>query len=336
MFIDKAKIFLKAGNGGNGCVSFRREKYIPRGGPNGGDGGDGGNIYIKALNKLQTLYDFRYQKHFKAQNGEPGQGRNCHGKKGQDLIIAVPCGTLIQVTDPQPAPGTPALTVQNVWFDLVEPAQTLLLAQGGKGGYGNARYKSSVNQAPRYAQRGTVGEEKTVRLELKLIAEIGLIGLPNAGKSTLLAHLTAAKPKIADYPFTTLHPNLGVLELPDKYITIADIPGLIAGAHQGAGLGTEFLRHIERTKILLHVVDLTAEDPWHNYQIINRELASYSPALAQKKQIIVLNKIDRPATKDKEKLFLKAQNVLAVSAATGTGLDKLKVFARAALEKSEG
>jgi len=312
MFIDKAKIFVQSGHGGNGCVSFRREKFVPRGGPDGGDGGDGGNVYIEASAKLQTLYDFRYKRHFKAKNGQPGMGANRHGKNGEDVIIRVPCGTII--TNNQ----------QPMTSDLTEPGQRVLMAQGGCGGRGNTHYKSSTNQAPRYAQEGTTGEEAELQLELKLIADVGIIGMPNAGKSTLLAHLTAAKPKIANYPFTTLSPNLGVLELTDRYITLADIPGLIEGAHEGIGLGDEFLRHIERTKILLHVVDLSAEDPMKNYDIINNELKKYSKTLGRKPQVLVLNKIDMVDTRIKQHQFNGISGHSLISAATGEGLTSLK------------
>ncbi|MFC1596191.1 GTPase ObgE [Candidatus Margulisiibacteriota bacterium] len=360
MFVDKAKVFIKAGNGGNGCLSFRREKYIPRGGPDGGNGGDGGSVYVEASSKLQTLYDFRYKRHYKARSGEQGMGRDRYGKSGEDLIIQVPCGTVVVVIDVEDAklkaesdkvesdkviklkghqsppqilrsdaqndvlPESRIPNPESRTIDLTEPGQRILVAKGGRGGNGNAHYKSSINRAPRYTQEGTAGEEKEVRLELKLIADAGIIGLPNAGKSTLLAHITAAKPKIADYPFTTLRPNLGVIELIDRYITLADIPGLIEGAHLGAGLGDDFLRHIERTKILIHVVDLSTEDPFNNYKIINKELKSYSPELAKKQQILVLNKIDIDDVREKALKFNKKQSPIMISAATGEGLSELK------------
>jgi len=313
LFLDKAKIYIKSGKGGDGCLSFRREKYIPFGGPNGGNGGDGGSIYLKSSNMLQTLYDFRYRKHLKAGNGQPGKGRNQNGKKGDDLVIKIPCGTIVSYEEDH---------IKKT-IDLTEHEQTICLAKGGKGGKGNAHFATSTNRTPRIFQKGKPGEEKEIDLELKLIADIGIIGMPNAGKSTLLAHLTAAKPAIANYPFTTLHPNLGVIEYTDRYITIADIPGLIAGAHKGVGLGDDFLKHIERTKFLIHVIDLSDSEPIKNYKIINNELKQYSQKLAEKKQLLVLNKIDLAIP---QKTFESFENYdsLAISAATGQGLAILK------------
>ena len=329
-------------------MSFRREKYIPHGGPSGGDGGDGGSVTLIASSHLQTLYDFRYRKHFNAENGHPGEGKNRYGKKGEDIIIHVPCGTVVTIKDitpppldtqpttPSPSRRSPAkihVTPSTIVFDLITPGQALLIAKGGRGGLGNARFSTSTNQAPRYAQKGTPGEAKEIEFELKLIADVGIIGCPNAGKSTLLAHLTAAKPKIANYPFTTLQPNLGVLELEDRFVTLADIPGLIEGAHQGKGLGDEFLRHIERTKLLLHVVDLSAEDPLHDFKTINLELKKHSAALAKKDQIIVLNKSDIPGTIEKKSLFKRKTPLVMISAATGEGLAELRAVLSSALPR---
>lgn len=332
MFIDKATIFLKSGKGGDGCLSFRREKFIPNGGPDGGDGGDGGSIFLEATSQIRTLYDYRYKRHFSAKNGQPGMGAKCYGVSGEDIIIMVPCGTLAHIKYlSDEGTDSPLLEVKSHTVDLVEPGQQIKVVQGGHGGNGNTHYKSSVNQAPRYAQKGTPGEQAEVRLELKLIADIGIVGLPNAGKSTLLAHLTAAKPKIADYPFTTLSPNLGVLELTGQFVTLADIPGLIEGAHKGVGLGDEFLRHVERTKLLIHVVDLSAEDPLHNYTVINNELKQYSQSLAEKKQILVLNKVDIAEEVDCLNKFSKFGKPILISAATGEGLEELKQAIETAL-----
>ena len=284
-FVDEVKIRVRAGKGGRGCVSFRREKYVPKGGPDGGDGGTGGDIYLEASERKQTLLDFHYRHIFEAGNGAHGRGKNQHGKSGIDLTLEVPVGTLVKNTDR----GT-------VLVDLLYPGQRWLAARGGKGGAGNARFVSATRQVPHFAEDGQAGEESELLLELKLIADVGLVGFPNAGKSTLIAALSAARPKIAEYPFTTLTPVLGVAQYGDApSFVIADIPGLIEGAHAGAGLGIRFLRHIERTKVLVHVLDtaqVDAEDPLQPCRQIERELRSYRTELAEKPRVIVLNKID--------------------------------------------
>ena len=283
-FIDEAKFYVKAGDGGNGCVSFRREKYVPKGGPNGGDGGKGGDVYLVADRNLNSLIDFRYHSHFKAESGVGGQGSDKHGRGGKDCEVRVPLGSVIKDAE-----------TGAVYVDLIEPEQVYCAAEGGKGGLGNARFATSTNRAPRKATPGKPGEERWLVIELKLLADVGLIGLPNAGKSTLLSKLSAANPKIAPYPFTTLEPQLGVLhfEYTDPCI-IADIPGLVEGAHQGVGLGHQFLRHIERTSILLHLIDVSSDDdqPYEDYQVLARELAAYKRELLDRKHLVVLNKID--------------------------------------------
>ncbi|PHS71432.1 MAG: GTPase ObgE [Methylophaga sp.] len=285
-FVDEAKITVSAGGGGNGCLSFRREKYIPFGGPDGGDGGDGGDVYLEADSQVNTLIDFRYQRHFKAHKGEPGRGKLCSGARGEDLVIKVPIGT--EVWDD----GTDELI-----GDLAKAGQPLMVAKGGWHGLGNTRFKSSINRAPRRTSDGTPGEERVLRLEMKLLADIGLLGLPNAGKSTFIRQVSAAQPKVADYPFTTLHPNLGVVTLKDvRSFVIADIPGLVEGAAGGAGLGIQFLRHLTRTRLLLHMVDMAPDDvnqdPVESVEIINRELENYSEALGSQDQWLILNKMD--------------------------------------------
>jgi len=280
-FLDQAKIYLKSGDGGRGCVSFRREKYIEFGGPNGGDGGKGGSIYFTAVENLNTLIDFRYQQHFKAQNGQHGMGSEMTGAKGEDIIIKVPVGTEIVADDGE-----------TVSADMVEAGQTFMIAKGGDGGRGNTRFKSSTNQAPRYAEPGWPGVEMWVWLRLKIIADVGLIGLPNAGKSTFLSAVTKARPKIADYPFTTLHPNLGVAWVDNKEIILADIPGLIEGAHDGVGLGDRFLKHVERCSVFLHLIDATDENFVKNYKVIRKELELYERNLINKPEVVALNKID--------------------------------------------
>lgn len=287
-FVDQAKINIRAGKGGNGCVSFRREKYVPKGGPEGGDGGKGGDIYLRSSVRLNTLYDFHLKRFFKAENGENGSGKNKHGRSGQDLIIDVPLGTMVYKIEER---GEKRLLA-----DLTEPGQVFRVARGGRGGLGNVHYKSSVRQTPRFAQSGEKGEEKTLILELKVIADIGLIGLPNAGKSTFLNTVSAAKSKIASYPFTTLIPHLGVVqdEVGNKMI-VADIPGLISGAHQGYGLGDRFLKHIARTKFLVHILsveDISFRSPWSGFDLVNSELEKYDLDLVKKEQIKVINKID--------------------------------------------
>lgn len=285
-FVDEAVIKVSAGAGGNGCLSFRREKFIPFGGPDGGDGGDGGDVYLIADTQVNTLIDFRYQRNFKAQRGEHGRGRLCSGARGEDLVIKVPIGTEAWDDDTDELIG-----------DLTKHGQKLMVAKGGWHGLGNARYKSSINRAPRQTSDGTPGEERTLRLEMKLLADVGLLGLPNAGKSTFISQVSAAQPKVADYPFTTLYPNLGVVTMKDvRSFVIADIPGLVEGAAEGAGLGIQFLRHLSRTRLLLHLVDMAPldveQDPVESVEIINRELQRYSRELGSQPQWLVLNKMD--------------------------------------------
>tara|TARA_B100000214_G_scaffold27193_1_gene17783 strand:- start:280 stop:1263 length:984 start_codon:yes stop_codon:yes gene_type:complete len=280
-FLDQVKIYIKAGNGGDGSPSFRREKFIEFGGPDGGDGGKGGSIILKAEQNLNTLIDYRYQQHHKAQRGENGSGQNRTGKGGEDLILKVPLGTQVFEEDNK-----------TLIYDFTKIGEKYVAASGGKGGLGNTRFKSSTNRAPRKFTKGTTGEEFTIWLQLKTIADIGIIGLPNAGKSSLLAAITNANPKIANYQFTTLNPNLGVASYDDKEITIADIPGLIEGAHQGTGLGIQFLKHIERCKSLLHLIDITNENLEQSYNQVKNELQKYSLELTKKKELVVLNKID--------------------------------------------
>ena len=284
MFIDEATIYLKSGKGGDGVVHFRREKYIPRGGPDGGDGGKGGNIICKVNLALNTLYDFQHQHRFIAQDGKPGAKSNRTGHSAEDLVVQVPAGTIIYNADNG-----------QVIADLIDKDQAITICKGGRGGRGNARFANSRDQAPRIAEKGAPGEERNIRLELRLIADVGIIGVPNAGKSTLLAAVSNAKPKIADYPFTTVEPNLGVARLNDEStMVLADIPGLIEGAHQGIGLGFEFLRHIQRTRVLIHLLDGLAEDPILDFAQINSELALFDPDLAIKPQIVAVNKMDLP------------------------------------------
>ena len=280
-FLDQVKIYVKAGNGGDGSPSFRREKFIEYGGPDGGDGGKGGSVIIKSEKNLNTLIDFRYQQHHKAERGENGMGQNRTGKSGEDLILKVPLGTQVFEEDNK-----------TLIYDFTKPNEEFVAASGGKGGLGNTRFKSSTNRAPRKFTKGISGEEFIIWLQLKTIADIGIIGLPNAGKSSLLASITNANPKIANYQFTTLNPNLGVASYDDKEITIADIPGLIQGAHEGTGLGIQFLKHIERCKTLLHLIDITNNNLQAAYNQVKNELKNYSPDLLKKKELIVLNKID--------------------------------------------
>lgn len=280
-FLDEAKIYLKAGDGGDGSASFRHEKFIEFGGPDGGNGGDGADIVFRAVANLNTLIDFRYQQHFRAKRGQNGSGACCTGASADDMVIKVPVGTQIVADDGE-----------TVLADLTHPDDIFVAAKGGKGGRGNDSFKSSTNQAPHYAEKGTPGEEKWVWLRLKLIADVGLIGMPNAGKSTFLSVVSNAKPKIADYPFTTLHPNLGVVKVDGIEMVVADIPGLIEGASEGTGLGTRFLKHVERCSVLIHLVDGTAEHVSENYRIIRQELEKYSPVLASKPEVVGLNKID--------------------------------------------
>lgn len=316
-FIDEAKIYLKAGDGGNGCVSFRREKFIEYGGPNGGDGGKGGDILFRATKDLNTLIDFRYQQHFKAKSGENGQGKNRYGKSAPTDIIRVPVGTQIFSED--------GLTLL---YDMTQDGQEILIAKGGDGGFGNTHFKSSVNQAPRRFIPGFPGEELWVWLKLKLLCDVGLVGLPNAGKSTFLSVCTSAKPKIANYPFTTLKPQLGVVYLDDREFVIADLPGLIEGASQGHGLGDKFLKHVERCQILLHLIDASSEDIVKDYNLIRNELVSYSLKLENKKEIIALNKVDllsEEEQKEKVAALVKAskKKVFVCSGATNQGIKSI-------------
>jgi len=319
MFVDEAKIWVKAGDGGHGCVSFRREKYIPRGGPDGGDGGDGGSVYFFADENLDTLLDFLGKHHWRAGNGHSGSGKNKTGATGDDLIIHVPPGTLIHDTD-----------LDVLLKDLDKPGMKVRICRGGRGGQGNKAFATSVNQAPRTAQPGKPGQERNLRLELKLIADAGLVGMPNAGKSTLISRCSAARPKIADYPFTTLEPVLGIVELTGyRRFVMADIPGLIEGAHEGTGLGFAFLKHIERTRIIVHILDLAptdGSDPAQNYKTIRKELAAYSKVLAEKTEVIVANKndldLDGKAFAALRKK-LKRKGIIPISAATGEGIRPL-------------
>ncbi|GCA74463.1 GTPase Obg [Microcystis aeruginosa NIES-2520] len=329
-FIDRAEIEVEGGKGGDGIVAFRREKYVPAGGPAGGNGGKGGSVIFVATQNLQTLLDFQYSRYFKADDGKRGGPNNCTGSNGSDRIIKVPCGTVVYDLDSEEIIG-----------DLVTPEQTLIVAAGGKGGLGNRHFLSNNNRAPEYALPGLDGEKRHLRLELKLLAEVGIIGLPNAGKSTLISAVSSARPKIADYPFTTLIPNLGVVRKPTGDGTVfADIPGLIEGAHLGIGLGHEFLRHIERTRLLIHLVSLTSEDPIADYQIIQGELAAYGRELEKRSQILVFNKIDAvdEETIDKyQKQFAKITNaeILTISAVTGAGLTTLLAKVWQQLEQLE-
>lgn len=321
MFVDHAKIFIKAGSGGNGCLAFRREKYVPKGGPSGGNGGRGGNVYLRSNPHLNTLLSFKYQQHFEAERGRHGEGSNRHGRDGEDRHVDVPLGT--QVFDE--ATG-------ELLFDFDRPDMTVLAAAGGRGGRGNASFATSTNQAPRRVEPGQPGEEKVLVLELKVLADVGVVGYPNAGKSTLISVISAAKPKIADYPFTTLTPNLGVVQYDDySSFVVADIPGLIEGAHEGSGLGDQFLRHVERTKVLVHLIDVSDlgdSDPVHAYQTINHELELYSPELSRKTQIVVASKIDvvNPDKRARLAEFCATRSLLfnEISAATGQGIRELK------------
>lgn len=322
-FVDEAQISVSAGNGGSGCLSFRREKFIPRGGPDGGDGGDGGSIYLQADESLNTLIDYRYQRQYKAENGEQGSGANCRGRSGVDEILKVPVGTTVIDEETEEEIG-----------DLVSVGERLLVAQGGFHGLGNARFKSSINRAPRETSPGTPGESRKLKLELKLIADVGLLGLPNAGKSTFISRVSAAKPKIADYPFTTLTPNLGVVKVNAmRSFVVADIPGLIEGASQGHGLGIRFLKHLTRNRLLLHIVDVAPvdeSDPVENAVSIVKELEDFSEKLSQRERWLVLNKIDLLAADElealqgrlKEALGLE-QPIYCISAVTGEGIDLL-------------
>lgn len=333
MFIDKAKIYVKAGNGGNGAVAFRREIYVPAGGPAGGDGGNGGNVIFRADSNLRTLMDFKYKKSYTAPSGEDGKGSNMYGKKGEDLVLLVPVGTVIR--DEQTG---------LVIADLKENAEESVVAKGGRGGKGNTHFKSSIRQAPNFAKAGTEGQERNVLLELKLIADVGLLGFPNVGKSTFLSIVTKANPKIANYHFTTLTPNLGVVKLPDKAsFVIADIPGIIEGAHEGVGLGHDFLRHIERTRLLLHIVDISGiegREPYEDFLQINRELTLYNEKLAQREQIVIANKMDLLFDKSaynefKERIENDGYKVFPLSGATKEGLDDVLNYVSQRLSEIE-
>jgi GTP-binding protein len=333
-FVDQVKIHVKAGDGGRGCLSFRREKFIPRGGPDGGDGGNGGDIYFQVDPGLGTLLDFRYKVHYKARNGSHGMGKTMHGKSGEPLVIRVPPGTLVYDAE-----------TDELLADLTRPGDRVLLLRGGLGGRGNARFATSTNRAPRYAQPGTPGEERTLRLELKLLADVGLVGMPNAGKSTLISAVSAAHPKIADYPFTTLVPNLGVVRYGGyKTFVMADIPGLIPGASEGHGLGTRFLRHVERTDLFLHLVDLSdlqPGDPWQNFVTLNAELERYNPELLEKPQLVVLTKMDITEVRERSRECLplfesRGYRVFPISAVTGEGVKELVTAIGRELEKRQG
>lgn len=332
MFIDIAKIHVKAGKGGNGSVAFRRAKYEPMGGPSGGDGGKGGDIIIEATNGLRTLMDFRYQKNYKAKGGEDGRGKNQFGAKADDLVLKVPVGTLVRDEE-----------TNIVLVDMNTDGQKFVIAKGGRGGRGNVKFKSSIRRAPRFAEPGRVAEERGIILELKLIADVGLLGFPNVGKSTFLSKTTSAKPKIANYHFTTLKPNLGVVKMSSgESFVIADIPGIIEGAAEGVGLGHEFLRHVERTKVLLHILDISGQEgrnPVEDFYKINEELAEYSEKLCLKKQIVVLNKTDIPGIEEnvkevREKLGDK-YDIYEISAITGTGLEKVLYAALECVKTAE-
>ncbi len=320
MFKDYAKIHVKAGDGGNGCVAFRREKYVPYGGPSGGDGGRGGHIILRADGGLRTLVDFRYRSHYKAGRGVHGQGKNMHGKKGEDLVLRVPVGTEVRRAGDE-----------TLMADLTADGQEYRVARGGRGGRGNARFATANRRAPSFAEKGEPGEEFWLELELKLLADVGLVGFPNAGKSTIISKVSAARPKIADYPFTTLEPHLGVVRVEEgESFVLADIPGLIEGAHQGAGLGHRFLRHVERTRVLIHVVDVSSRegrDPVADFEAINRELAAYDPRLALRPQLVAANKIDIPEARENARRLAAATGgryeVFEISALTGEGLDRL-------------
>jgi len=317
-FVDQAKFHVKAGDGGNGCISFRREKYVPRGGPNGGDGGRGGNVIIECSSRLHSLIDFRYRSHFKAERGVHGKGKDMHGRKGSDCFMSVPVGSIIKDSE-----------TGEVLADLQNAGEQYIAARGGKGGMGNPHFASGTNRTPRVATKGGEGDEKWLHIELKLIADIGLVGLPNAGKSTLLSQLSAANPKVASYPFTTLEPQLGVLHLKhmDSCI-IADIPGLIEGAHEGVGLGFTFLRHIERTRIILHILDASSEQAMDDFEVVENELHEYKAELLDRTTLVILNKVD---ITDPEELALlekslqeKGLQVCSISGLTGQGIEELK------------
>ena len=331
MFIDEAKIHVAGGHGGRGCLAFRREKFVPRGGPSGGDGGKGGSIYLESSQHLNTLLKFRYKREFTAERGGHGEGSNCHGKNGEDLVIQVPVGTVVW----DAASGEKL-------YDFTASGEQFLVAAGGRGGRGNARFATSTHQAPRKTEPGDPGVELDLKLEVKLLADVGLVGFPNVGKSTLISRLTAARPKIADYPFTTLEPYLGVVAVDqERSFVMADIPGLISGAHEGKGLGVRFLKHVERTRLLLHLIDVaehSGRDPVEDYRIILEELEGFSPAVAKKPMLIVASRID--AAGDSARLFSlrefcreMSRPLYEISCVTGEGLDELKWAAWNMLEQ---
>ena len=332
MFLDRVKIWVRAGDGGDGAATFRKEAHVPRGGPDGGDGGRGGSVYLRVDPGQTTLRDFQYKHHFKATPGGRGERARRHGKAGDDLLLDVPPGTAVL----DEASG-------GLLADLVATGQQAMVARGGRGGLGNTHFKTATHQAPKHAQKGEPGEEHWLRLELRLIADIGLVGLPNAGKSTLLAAVTAARPKIADYPFTTLEPNLGVMDLGDddeRRPTIADVPGLIEGASSGAGLGHAFLRHIERTRVLVHVVDGSSRDPEWDHEVIREELGAHDPALLEKPMLVVFNKLDLPSARDRWPAFARARRAeggeaMGIAAATGEGLDAFRARVAELLPSAE-
>ena len=316
-FLDQAKIYIQSGNGGNGCVSFRREKYVEFGGPNGGNGGKGGDVVIKCVEGLNTLIDYRYRQHFKAKNGSPGMGSDKTGRSGEDIVIEVPRGTLVLEEDNK-----------EVIVDIINKNQSITILEGGNGGFGNAHFKISENQTPRNANDGETGQEKWIWLRLKLIADVGLIGLPNAGKSTLISTISEAKPKIADYPFTTLNPVLGIARYKTNELVIADIPGLIEGAHEGKGLGDRFLGHIERCNLLLHLIDVNDSDVIKSWKTVRDEISAYSDELDLKKEIIVLSKSDSVDEKKIDELIVKLKDhtqkdVFKISSVTGKGISSI-------------
>jgi len=318
-FLDQVKIFVKAGNGGHGSPSFRREKFIEYGGPDGGDGGRGGSIILRSERNLNTLIDYRFQQHHKGERGENGSGQNCAGRGGNDLFLKVPIGTQVFEEDNK-----------TLIFDFKKEGKEFIVAKGGKGGLGNTRFKSSTNRAPKKFTKGGIGEEFVIWLQLKTIADVGIVGLPNAGKSSLLAAITNATPKIANYKFTTLNPNLGVATYDDKEITLADIPGLVEGAHEGVGLGVQFLKHIERCKTLMHLIDITDENIENSYQQVKKELGNYSEEILNKKEIIVLNKTDLLDKKELEKIMKKfskdkKSEVVTLSTLEKESISKIKV-----------
>jgi GTP-binding protein len=329
-FLDEAKVYIRSGDGGNGCGSFRREKFIEFGGPDGGDGGKGGDVVAEAVEGLNTLIDYRYRQHLFAKNGRAGMGKNRHGANGAEAVLKVPVGTQIFEEDGE-----------TLIADLTEPAQRAVLARGGNGGFGNTHFKTSTNRAPRRANPGQPGEERTIRLRLKLIADAGIVGLPNAGKSTFLAAVSAARPKIADYPFTTLNPQLGVAQVDGHEFVLADIPGLIAGAHEGSGLGDRFLGHIERCRVLLHLVDGTVSDAGGAYKTVRAEISAYGHGLAEKPEVVALNKADAlsPDAIEQQVARLRAaagKRPLVVSAASGQGVTEVLRAIFSAVEKARG